>query len=111
MFQRTTAALQLLCGLYEIFSKICLLRPVQQEHIAEFDNQKKQRKDQTAPPLEDSLQLMTQQIQLASTAEELKHPEYCQATINEEQLILLPSPTVHLTPVSKIPVAKSDVHY
>ena len=51
---------------------------------------------------------MTQQIQLAATAEELKQPDHYQATINKQLQILLPSSSVNLTPVSDIPVAKSD---
>ena len=108
VFQRATATLKLFSRLCEIFSEIRQLQPVQQEHIAKLDNLRKQQKDQIAPPLEDFLHQATQQIQLASTTEELKHLEYCQATINEQQLILQHSPTVHLTPVSNIPVTKSD---
>ena len=108
VLRRATATLKLFCGLCEIFSEIRQLQPVQHEHIAKENNLRKQLKDQTAPPLEDFLHQAIQQIQFASTAEELKHIEYRQATINQQQLILQHSPTVHLTPVSNIPVAKSD---
>ena len=105
---RLTTGLNLLCGLYDIFRKLWWLQPVQQKHTVKFCNKNKPRKDQTAPPSEDFLQLAVQQIQFTSSIEELKHPLQYQATIQEQQLMLLPSPTVQLTPVSTTPVAKSD---
>ena len=80
----------------------------QQKHTVKLCNKNKQKKNQTVPSPEDTLQLAVEQIQLASTTEALNLPEQCQATIREQQLLLLPPPTVQPIPVSNTPVAKSD---
>ena len=81
VFWRATTTLKVFGGLWEIFSKIHQLQPVQHEYIANSNNLMKLQKNQTAPPSEDFLYQATQHKQLASTAKQLQQIEYCQCHV------------------------------